>query len=359
MTTTSPMFDAAGGAAASSHPARRNRAAPGSADAAKTSADAAKTSADAAKTSCRAGITDRPKDAVMRLLVIEDDDVDVEFLRRMLTLCPQPKFEVHVLDALAPALKAIADSHFDVVLVDLNLPDSDGLDAVAQIRLLDARVPVVVLTGLQDEDVAMQAIELGAQDFLSKINLTLLTLVRSIRFSVARQLKFLGLEATADLDPLTGLPNRRGLENRFESVSRRCRMGGSALMLAIFDIDHFKTINDRHGHFVGDVVLQTFADRIRLMVRPDWWICRFGGEEFALLIPDDDITSAQTHLRDWLARLGTTPMRVGGASMTVTASGGLISVKPDEDWNNAYVRCDRALYAAKSSGRNQLVSQLD
>lgn len=297
------------------------------------------------------------KPPTLRLLIIEDDQVDVEFLRRMLSLCPSPKFEVSVRQSLRPALDAIDREDFDVVLVDLQLPDCEGLDAVAHIRLLDATVPIVVLTAIQDEDLAMAAIEMGAQDFLSKINLTLLTLVRAIRFSVARQLKFMGLEATADTDPLTGLPNRRGLENRFRSVLKRCVVRGSDLFMAIFDIDHFKTINDRHGHFVGDVVLQTFADRVRLMVREDWWVCRFGGEEFAVLIPGEDIVTVREHLESWVCRLAKTPVRVGDASMIVTASGGLIGVGRDESWNDAYVRCDRALYNAKTGGRNRIVTQ--
>ena len=299
-----------------------------------------------------------PPKPPLRLLLIEDDDVDVEFLQRVLRMSTSPLFEVVARGTLADSTEALGSQDFDVVLMDLGLPDSAGLESLQRLRAYDAKVPIVVLTGLENEDVALEAIESGAQDYLSKINLSGLTLIRALKFSVARQTKFLGIQATADLDPLTGLPNRRGLESHYQSLRTRSMATGQSLFFCILDLDHFKSINDRFGHFVGDVVLQNFADRMNTILDEDWMVARFGGEEFCLFVPDHDGERVRKRIDGFLDRLASQPMRIGDVQVRLTCSSGLIRVGSCEHYNEAYVRCDQLLYRAKREGRNRLVTDL-
>ena len=122
---------------------------------------------------------------------------------------------------LSDALNMLHAADYDVTMLDVCLPDAIGLESLEQIRAIDARLPIVVFTGLDDEDVALKAIESGAQDFMAKGHVTGQMLFRAVRFAIARQRKVMGFKAAADTDPLTGMPNRRHLQSQFSEMLRR------------------------------------------------------------------------------------------------------------------------------------------
>tara|TARA_R110002049_G_scaffold285698_1_gene466725 strand:- start:127663 stop:128595 length:933 start_codon:yes stop_codon:yes gene_type:complete len=288
----------------------------------------------------------------IRVLMIEDDDVDAAFINRLLTSCPDQTFSVDHVKSLSAAIETLSKNDYEAALLDLSLPDAVGLESFEKIRALDARLPVVMLTGMNDEDVGLQAIESGAQDFVAKEHVSGQMLFRVLRFAIARQLKVMGFQAAADTDPLTSLPNRRYLQSHFDEFIKSAEIKNTPASLAILDVDHFKSINDQYGHFVGDAVLKKIAEIMTQTLGENACAMRIGGEEFAVLMLDDDIDQACQRIDQLLKTLASTTMSFDELSIVVTASAGVIELKYSDIWDKAFVAADSALYEAKSSGRN-------
>jgi diguanylate cyclase (GGDEF)-like protein/PAS domain S-box-containing protein len=159
------------------------------------------------------------------------------------------------------------------------------------------------------------------------------------------------LLARAETDPLTGLLNSRAFRDALRRATRSATDGGGALTLALLDVDHFKTVNDRFGHAVGDEVLCALADRLRAATAGAGSLARVGGEEFALLMPGTDAASAHRLLASALAAVRSTPFPTAG---TVTASAGVAQLLGDMDDDALYRLADTLLYEAKARGRDQV-----
>ncbi|MEQ7870135.1 diguanylate cyclase [Chromohalobacter salexigens] len=168
------------------------------------------------------------------------------------------------------------------------------------------------------------------------------------------------LAEQAMADPLTGLWNRRYLKGQAAKEMARARRGGAPLSLIVVDLDHFKHINDTHGHDVGDQVLQSFADTARAQLREGDILCRMGGEEFVILLPDTAPEQAMQVAERLRLAVSTTPVEVeteavATSRLTYTASLGVARVDPEEaSLEPAIKRADEALYAAKNAGRNRV-----
>ncbi|MCG8648943.1 MAG: GGDEF domain-containing response regulator [Pirellulales bacterium] len=290
----------------------------------------------------------------VRVLLIEDNDVDALFVTRMLDSNPELEFDIDHVTTLADAIGKLQTFDYDVTMLDLSLPDADGLESYDQIRALDARLPVVVLTGTDDENLAIIAIESGAQDFMAKGHITGRMLFRALRFAIARQRKVMGFKAVADTDPLTGMPNRRYLESQFSEFAAKAQKRNTPLSLALLDVDHFKKINDAHGHFMGDAVLKEVSTLLTQAMPKGMLAARFGGEEFVLLMPGCDLNQASELVQSILEQLATMTMTFDDLVIKVTASAGAVEIKDSTRWDEFYVKADVALYEAKSSGRNRL-----
>ncbi len=173
----------------------------------------------------------------------------------------------------------------------------------------------------------------------------------------ARKRAEAALRALASTDPLTGLPNRRELLAQSAREVARARRGDAALSLLLIDIDHFKAVNDRYGHAVGDRALQTIAALLESECRAGDLACRIGGEEFVLLLPDADIDSATAiaeRLREYILQ---NPVAAGGEALRLTVSIGVTTfVSADADFETMLARADTAMYAAKTAGRNRVES---
>ncbi len=155
-------------------------------------------------------------------------------------------------------------------------------------------------------------------------------------------------------DPLTGLPNRAAWDERLQlEVARHQRYGGQ-LLLAVLDVDHFKRINDSFGHLAGDRVLKIIASELRKRLRKTDFIARFGGEEFALLLPETPAAAGLQLLDSLRSGIESCPFHFKGARIQVTLSGGLASFAAADRGEQVFERADRALYRAKDSGRNRI-----
>ena len=165
------------------------------------------------------------------------------------------------------------------------------------------------------------------------------------------------LRTLADTDPLTGVLNRRGLGERLEQLLARTGESGGGLALLMFDLDHFKRVNDSFGHETGDLVLQAFCRRAEAQLRPDDLFGRLGGEEFAALLRVQDVAQAQEVAERIRLALAQAPVEAAGRSVPVTVSIGVALLRPGADAGTAagpFEVADRALYAAKAGGRNRV-----
>jgi len=256
----------------------------------------------------------------------------------------------------------------DLVLCDMVMPGADGFVLLRHVleNPATATIPVIVLTGHEDMEMKIRALQSGAADYLTKPfhDAELLARVR-----VHANLKRLRDEleaANARLselvmqDPLTGLANRRKWAHRLEDEWERSRRHGRPLSVVMADLDHFKRINDEHGHAAGDRVLRAVADVLGNGVRGPDTVARLGGEEFGILLPetdDQEAAAAAERLRRAVAELEIADL----PGLEVRLSLGVASVgdaapRP-EAADDLLAAADRALYRAKDQGRNRVCSE--
>lgn len=168
------------------------------------------------------------------------------------------------------------------------------------------------------------------------------------------------LESMATTDQLTGLPNRRALDAQLAEELRRARRDGSPLALLMVDIDHFKQVNDTHGHAAGDAALRVVADRITAELRrPGDFAGRFGGEEFVVILPATPVEGARMRAERIRSLMEASPIGTDGADMRLTVSVGIALSSPADSASELLTRADAALYAAKRGGRNRVVCETD
>jgi diguanylate cyclase (GGDEF)-like protein len=258
-----------------------------------------------------------------------------------------------VAHSLEEAHGLLAQHSFDAALTELYLPDACGMDAVVRLRQLSNQMPILVLAPHEDMALGEQALHAGAQDVLLEHELDADALVRSIRHARQRQRAQCHLYHGVLHDELTSLAKRTLLNQRIANSLARSRRMGNTFAVIYVDLDHFKRINDTHGHDVGDAVLVAVSTRLKSAVREYDTVARLGGDEFAILLDTlDDVAEAETVARRVLSSLAP-PVRVAEQELAVTASMG-ISVFPagggaaDELLRSA----DRAMYRAKRAGRN-------
>lgn len=226
----------------------------------------------------------------IHVLLIEDNPGDARLITEELTHGRRDIFDLERVARLGEGLRRLEGNHVDVVLLDLSLPDSHGLATLSQVREHAPQTPIVVLTGLDDEDMAMNAMKEGAQDYLLKEQITPDALSRSIRYAIERNRLRLELLALSLVDELTGLYNRRGfLTLARQQLTTAARLGKRAL-LVFADLDGMKRINDELGHEAGDRALTDTAAALRETFRKADIVSRLGGDEFVAmtLINDAD-----------------------------------------------------------------------
>jgi diguanylate cyclase (GGDEF)-like protein len=288
----------------------------------------------------------------MKILVIDDDDGDI----RMVALALKqacPGYALSSAETLAEGVDRLCQDDFDLVLLDMGLPDSHGLKTVDRVCKSFTDIPIIVLTGLDSEETGLEAIRRGASDYLVKGQFSAELLSRTIRYSLERKRLEQRLVYLAGHDPLTGALNRRSFEkavNRAVAQARRERRS----VLLLIDVDRFKLVNDTLGHSVGDDVLVNLADRIREELREEDVLGRVGGDEFAVLLEGVSLQEAQAAARrirlsveNWIHRadLGVRP----------TLSIGLVGIDGKLEYEALISLADKCLYQAKSQGRNRVV----
>ncbi len=222
----------------------------------------------------------------LNFLIIEDDPDDIFFLTNALNKLQARDIEPNILisKSLKEGLQTLTDKSFDLIIMDLYLPDSQGIDTFLEVQKRAVSIPILIVGGASHEDIVRETIKLGAQDYLPKADLTPALLSRIIHHAIERHRLHESLKALSFTDELTGLYNRRGFLTLLEqqlSLSRRTKKG---FHLFFVDLDYLKHINDTYGHLVGDRALIDMAKCLRSSFRRHDIIGRIGGDEFGIVV---------------------------------------------------------------------------
>jgi two-component system cell cycle response regulator len=295
-----------------------------------------------------------------KLLLVEDRASSADRMTQALA----PQFDVVLEGNAHEAMFKAAEDDFDVVIVSLGLKDFDALRLASQIRALERtrHLPILMIADLEDRARVLRGLELGVNDWLSRpvdrneLLARVRTQLRLKRYAERLRLQVEHSIELALVDPLTRLNNRRYLESQLASLVEAAKRERKPLAMMVFDIDHFKKVNDTYGHDAGDDVLKAFADRLRAIVRGGDVLCRMGGEEFLILMPNVDSSLATRIAERARKAIEETPfpVRNGADLIAVTTSIGVAERRDGVDPAEIYHRADKALYQAKSDGRNRV-----
>ena len=298
-----------------------------------------------------------------RILVIEDRAESVAWFSSAL----QPGHDVASVDTFEEALVRVKGGDYDLVVVSLGMRGFDGLRLCSQLRSLPEgrNVPILVVVSDGDRRKLTQALEMGVNDYLTRpvdkneLVARVRTQLRKKRYADRlRHNVQLSLEM-AITDQLTGLHNRRYMGRHLDNLVASAKKSGRPLAFVIMDIDFFKQVNDTHGHDIGDEVLKEFAGRIAANTRGIDLACRYGGEEFVVVMPDTDVAFACSVSERLRKSIETTPITISRdpGKLNITISIGIAGSEGNDDTADALLhRADQALYRAKRSGRNKVVA---
>ncbi len=307
----------------------------------------------------REAVSDRGRQG--RILLIDDRPASHERIAAMLN----DEHAIEIDSDPNHALFRAAEGTYDLVIVSLSLENFDGLRLCSQLRSLDRtrNVPILAISDGDSNARLVRGLEIGINDYLmrpldkNELLARVRTQIRKKRYTERlRDSVQLSIEM-AITDPLTGLHNRRYMESHLGSLLEQAVLRKKPLTVLVLDIDYFKAINDTHGHDAGDDVLREFSFRIKKSIRGIDLACRYGGEEFVVIMPETDLTVATMVAERLRRRIATEPFPIqdGSNSIEVTISIGISALGKDDAAANILKRADAALYRAKRDGRNRVV----
>jgi two-component system cell cycle response regulator len=294
---------------------------------------------------------------MIKVLMIDDDRLLYRLVEAHFKHFRAGAYELDWSETYEHGLSRLMTGAYAVCLLDFRLGDRDGLQLIREASEKGCRTPVVFLTADSSENVDIQAMEAGALDFLVKAEINPRSLERSLRYALKLGETLEALRRLATRDELTGLLNRREYDRILAEEEERARRFGHPLGLVIIDIDHFKAVNDAHGHPAGDAVLAEVARRLAGAIRTVDRVARIGGEEFALLLVQTDGPAALEVAGRAISGVAGSPIQAAeGLALSVTASAGVASLPSDAGTAaELFAAADRALYAAKERGRHTAV----
>lgn len=267
--------------------------------------------------------------APIHILLVEDNPGDARLVLEMLAETRPGNFVLTHADLFAEALKRLGEQHFDIVLLDMTLPDSGGLDTLAQMQEAVPHMPIVVLTGLHDEALGLQAMQHRAQDYLIKGQVNSSLLVRSLRYAIERKRAEERLQYMVTHDVLTNLPNRVLFMDRLSHATVHARRRSHMVAVLFVGLDRLKRVNDALGHAVGDLLVAAMAKRLSAHVRESDTVARMVGDEFALILGDivDPVDVARVAQK--ISSVISEPFEIEQHNLNITTSIG-ISVFPND-----------------------------
>lgn len=296
---------------------------------------------------------------IIHVLYVEDDD---ECFRMTQQLVGENNFHLEQAASIKDALEKLRNPDFEMILLDFDLPDGDGLDFMDAMESSGLTLPVVVLTGMDDEMLATKMIQNGAYDYLAKTEIKPDKLSRAIYNALEKAALKKEVAAVqqrmADLvftDELTGLFNRRYI---FEALRQEIAVADryqTEISVCVMDLDYFKSVNDSYGHLTGDQVLSTVAHILKKALRQSDIVGRYGGEEFIVILPQTSKENAKLVCEQFRQKIAEHSFQANGSHFQVTASIGIAGNSRNATPEILIERADYAMYQAKSAGRNCVI----
>ncbi len=308
----------------------------------------------------REAVADTGRDG--RILIVDDRPASYERIAAMLAKEHAVEVEADPNQALFHA----AEGNYDLLIVSLGLESFDALRLCSQARSLDRtrNLPILVITEPDNNARMLRGLEIGVNDFLirpidkNELLARARSQVRKRRYTERLRDNVQMSIEMAITDALTGLFNRRYMESHLGTLIEQAAARGKPLSALVIDIDYFKAINDSHGHDAGDDVLRDFALRIKRSIRGIDLACRYGGEEFVIVMPETDMAVAAMVAERLRRRIAAEPFGIaqGARHVAVTISIGIAGFRGKDDTAASLLkRADQALYRAKLDGRNRVV----
>ncbi|HEV7292151.1 MAG TPA: PleD family two-component system response regulator [Devosia sp.] len=295
------------------------------------------------------------------ILIVDSDGRHAERIKGYLT----PEHRVDILTQPADAVFQVTGAHYELALIAMSLTDFDPLRVCSQIRTLEhtRTLPILLMSDEVDKPKVMRALDLGVNDYISRpverneLAARVRTQIRRHRYAQELRQSVNNTMALAVTDDMTGLYNRRYLDRHLSVMLEKAQSQDRDMALMILDIDHFKAVNDTYGHDAGDAALKEFAARLKRNIRGVDLACRFGGEEFVVLMPDTDHQQAEAVAERVRNAIAERSFEVGaGRPLSLTVSAGVALNETESDTPETLIkRADLALYRAKREGRNRVV----
>lgn len=290
-----------------------------------------------------------------RVLLVEDNRGDARLILEMLDQDPVNHFNTTTVESLENAIGHLQEKTVDVILLDLNLPDCRGENTFTRVNTLFPDLPIVILTGNDDQQAAFSAIGLGAQDYLIKGSFKDGLLSRAILYAIERKRLQNMISHLALHDALTGLPNRRLLMEHLTRDIETGKRDKKLIAVLVLDLDNFKGINDQFGHHIGDQVLIKVAHRLQYLLRKCDVIARIGGDEFVIPIPHIRSAEQARIVAEKIIEAFKEPIQVENVRLTLSFSIGIALFPAHAGDPYALIKAaDKAMYSAKETGKGMV-----
>ena len=295
------------------------------------------------------------------ILIIDTDNSHANRIRQDL----EPTHNVAILTDPSQAVLQLAEKNYELIILSMALSGHDPLRVCSQVRTLEQgrNVPIILVAEQDNRDQVVRGLELGVNDFIMRpiehheLVARVRTQVRRFRYAAELRDSVSSTMQLAIIDELTGLYNRRYFDRHLALMFTKAQQQSRQMAVMMLDIDFFKMVNDAHGHEAGDDILVEFAKRIQKNIRGVDLPCRYGGEEFVVLMPDTSQRSASNiaeRVRDAVESMPF--LTSSGVSISITVSAGVALNASDIDEPKTLLKkADIALYQAKDSGRNRVV----
>jgi diguanylate cyclase (GGDEF)-like protein len=284
-----------------------------------------------------------------KVLVVDDEEIICTLFAAMLG--HYGRYHVVTTTDGRQVMDILRREPFDVMLLDMSMPAISGLDVLRQVTQVFEELPVIIVTGHGSIEIAVESMQAGAADFVTKP-----VPAAVLHLRIQKALEHARTRRLASTDGLTEVYNHRTFQERLSQEIARADRYSRPLSVLMIDVDHFKVYNDTHGHPQGDIVLQDLARLLREMSRTSDTVARYGGEEFAIILPETDSVGAQKigqRLREQVEghSFPGQELMPGG---TLTISIGVATHAPAGSKDALLQAADTALYTAKREGRNRV-----
>lgn len=284
-----------------------------------------------------------------KILIIDDSQSLAEYYALILQ---GAGMNTKTLSKPLEALDVIVEFQPDLLLLDIYMPECSGIELAAVLRQEPkfTHIPIIFLSSEEDKFKQLSALSLGGDDFLTKP-----ILPQHLVAAVKSRAKRAGILSSVMMrDSLTGLLNHTNILHQLDLEVARAIRHESPLAFAMVDLDHFKLVNDKYGHIVGDKVLKKLSELFIMRLRKTDYVGRYGGEEFAIILPNTDISHAEKVLNELREKFYQIEFDTNGSHTTVAFSAGIASIEQFKTADEMIAAADQALYRAKQAGRNQV-----